>query len=81
MFVKILICGALIFYQSVYSAKILGLSPSTSKSHTILAQALFKKLAERGHEMTMVSSYPLKNPPTNFRNIAMRDIKSKIFGK
>ncbi|XP_044729431.1 UDP-glycosyltransferase UGT5-like [Chrysoperla carnea] len=79
MLVKILICVALIFYQSVYSAKILGLSPSVSKSHTFLAQALFKKLAERGHELTMVSSYPLKNPPANFRNIPMGDVKNKIF--
>ncbi|XP_044728748.1 UDP-glycosyltransferase UGT5-like [Chrysoperla carnea] len=80
MLVKLLICGALIFSQSVYSAKILGLSTSPSKSHTILAQALFKKLAERGHEVTMVSPYPLQKPPSNFRNIPMKDVKKEIFG-
>jgi hypothetical protein len=36
------------------AARILGIIPYFSKSHSILGQALFIKLAERGHEVSVI---------------------------
>lgn len=51
------------------SAKIVCVFPTASKSHVLGAQALLKELALRGHEVTMVSAFPLKNPPKNYRDV------------
>uniref|UniRef100_A0A182WIL7 Uncharacterized protein n=1 Tax=Anopheles minimus TaxID=112268 RepID=A0A182WIL7_9DIPT len=51
------------------SAKIVCVFPTASKSHVLGAQALLKELGLRGHEVTMVSAFPLKNPPKNYRDV------------
>lgn len=51
------------------SAKILCLFPTGSKSHVLGTQALLKHLAQRGHEVTMVSAYPLSKPVKNYRDV------------
>lgn len=55
----------------VQSAKILGVFPYPSKSHSILGQALFTELASRGHDVTYLSPYPLKREVKNYRDIAI----------
>lgn len=53
-------------------AKILGVFPYPSKSHSILGQALFVELANRGHEVTFVSPYPFRTSPhKNYRDLAI----------
>ncbi|XP_044729432.1 uncharacterized protein LOC123292782 [Chrysoperla carnea] len=59
---------------TVDGAKILGLFPSPSKSHLILGHALLKDLAKKGHEVTMVSPFPLSKPVPNYRDIPMADL-------
>uniref|UniRef100_A0A182NHH7 Uncharacterized protein n=1 Tax=Anopheles dirus TaxID=7168 RepID=A0A182NHH7_9DIPT len=51
------------------SAKIVCVFPTASKSHVLGVQALLKELAHRGHEVTMVSAFPLKKPPNNYRDV------------
>ncbi|XP_001687884.2 UDP-glucosyltransferase 2 [Anopheles gambiae] len=51
------------------SAKIVCVFPTASKSHVLGAQALLKELAHRGHEVTMVSAFPLKKPPKNYWDV------------
>ncbi|XP_062553019.1 UDP-glycosyltransferase UGT5-like [Armigeres subalbatus] len=51
------------------SAKILCVFPTGSKSHVLGPQALLKNLAQRGHEVTMVSSFPLSKPVKNYRDV------------
>ncbi|XP_052871535.1 UDP-glucosyltransferase 2-like, partial [Anopheles cruzii] len=51
------------------SAKIVCVFPTASKSHVLGLQALLKELARRGHEVTMVSAFPLKKPPKNYRDV------------
>lgn len=51
------------------TAKILCLFPSQSKSHLIIAQALMKELAGRGHSVTVVSPYQLSEPVPNYRDV------------
>lgn len=58
--------------QDARCAKILGVFPYPSRSHSILGQALFTELAQRGHDVTYISPYPFKEPPTtNYRDIGL----------
>lgn len=61
-----------IFISQITCAKILGVFPYPSRSHSILGQALFIELANRGHDVTYLSPYPFKSPPAkNYRDIAI----------
>jgi len=51
------------------SSKILMVFPSPSRSHLVIGSALMKGLAERGHNVTVVSSFPLEKPMKNYRDI------------
>lgn len=46
---------------SVDNHKILGLFPLNSKSHFVMFERLMKALAEKGHEVDVLSHFPLKN--------------------
>ncbi|XP_053677533.1 UDP-glycosyltransferase UGT5-like [Anopheles nili] len=50
-------------------AKILGIFPTSSRSHYIVGSALMKELARRGHEVTVISPFPQKKPLKNYRDI------------
>lgn len=50
-------------------ANILGFLPTFAKSHYIAFQPLLKELAVRGHNVTVVSHFPLKDPPPNYHHI------------
>lgn len=51
------------------ASRILFLFPSPSKSHLIVVKGLSTTLAERGHDVTVVSPYPLDKPMKNYRDI------------
>jgi glucuronosyltransferase len=53
------------------SAKILGLFPLPSKSHMAVNVAIVKELAERGHDVTVVSPFPEKSEIPNYKNIVL----------
>lgn len=61
--------ATLTLIHGVDAAKILCLFPTGSKSHVLGVQALMKNLAKRGHEVTVVSSFPLPKTPDNYRDI------------
>jgi glucuronosyltransferase len=52
-------------------ARILGLFPLPGKSHMRVNSALVKELANRGHEVTVVSPYPENNTILNYKDIAL----------
>ncbi|XP_067003541.2 UDP-glycosyltransferase UGT5 isoform X2 [Anabrus simplex] len=54
------------------SAKILGLFPFPARSHLISITALMKELARRGHQVTVVSSFP-SPPMANYTDIIVKD--------
>ncbi|KAJ4448260.1 hypothetical protein ANN_10274 [Periplaneta americana] len=69
-----LILSSTLFFVSLHiatSARILGLFPYGSKSHFIVAGALLKSLASRGHEVYVLSHFPLKNPVANYTDISL----------
>lgn len=62
----------MLFYgKQCSSSKILVLFPSPSRSHLVVAQGITTSLAERGHEVTVVSPFPLDKPMKNYRDIKL----------
>lgn len=57
-------------------AKILGVFPFPAHSHFTVGFTIMKELAERGHEVTMISSYPQKTPIKNYRDISVAEIET-----
>lgn len=51
------------------ASRILFLFPSPSKSHLIVVKGLSTFLAEQGHDVTVVSPFPLEKPMKNYRDI------------
>lgn len=68
-------------------SRILFLFPSPSQSHLIVVKGLSTTLAERGHDVTVVSPFPLKKPMKNYRDIKievpqdMLDLNSEMVEK
>jgi glucuronosyltransferase len=81
MFLKV---SLLLLILATFSSasRILFLFPSPSESHLIVVKGLSTTLAERGHDVTVVSPFPLKKPMKNYRDITveipqdMHDLKS-----
>lgn len=59
---------------NVESARILGLFPHVGKSHFMVYHPLLKRLAERGHQVTVVSFFPTQNPPDNYNDVSLAGI-------
>jgi glucuronosyltransferase len=67
-----------------HGARILGVFPFPARSHLIVHKALMLELARRGHEVTMVSSFPESKPIPNYTDIVLNtnmDTLSGGFGK
>lgn len=73
-----LICTTWLNFATGY--KILGVFPTSFKSHYILGRALMKKLAEEGHEVTFVT--PITTGPLpNVTEIIFDGLEEKLGGK
>nr|QIK00369.1 UDP-glycosyltransferase [Xylotrechus quadripes] len=70
--------------SGIDAARILGVFPMPAPSHYFLGSALMKGLAEAGHDVTMISPFPVKDPPKNgsWRDIIldgmMEDMEEKF---
>ncbi|XP_063244123.1 UDP-glycosyltransferase UGT5-like isoform X2 [Bacillus rossius redtenbacheri] len=58
--------------------RILGVFPHTAKSHFIMSGTIMRELATRGHEVVVISPFPEKNPPKNYRDITYVDPSNTI---
>ncbi|XP_049545913.1 UDP-glycosyltransferase UGT5-like [Anopheles darlingi] len=54
---------------AIDGAKILGIFPTSARSHFIVGSSLMKELARRGHEVTVINPFPQKKPLPNYRDI------------
>lgn len=73
--------AAFFIHPHAEGARILGLFPVPGKSHMIVFSALTKALAERGHELVVVSTFPIKNPPANYTDVNIWDSLKEIYEK
>ncbi|KAI7815290.1 UDP-glycosyltransferase [Rhyzopertha dominica] len=53
----------------VDGSKILGIFPFAATSHYILGSTLMKALAEKGHDVTIITPYREKSPPKNYKEV------------
>ncbi|XP_046995352.1 UDP-glucosyltransferase 2-like [Schistocerca americana] len=67
----ILLLLLLLFTSCSMSARILGINPTASISHQKPFLIIMRALAERGHQVTAITSNPLKDPPQNLTQIDM----------
>lgn len=63
--------SVLVLVSSSDSYNILVLFPHYGKSHFVLYEDLFKQLAERGHNVTVISYFPQKKPLPNYRDVTL----------
>ncbi|XP_052899159.1 UDP-glycosyltransferase UGT5-like [Anopheles moucheti] len=63
-----MLCACIII-GPVEGAKILAIFPTSARSHYIVGSALTKELARRGHEMTVINTFPQKKPLKNYRDV------------
>ncbi|KAI9586511.1 hypothetical protein GQX74_002358 [Glossina fuscipes] len=54
-----------------HNLKILGLFPHPGISHFHFFHPIMRSLAERGHEVTVVSHFPDKSPPVGYHDISL----------
>ncbi|XP_069693588.1 UDP-glucosyltransferase 2-like [Periplaneta americana] len=67
----LLVCSGL---QAVHNAKILAMLNLPSPSHYIFNRALLLALAEKGHQVTVISPDQEKKPVPNIKSILLEDI-------
>ncbi|XP_026819752.1 UDP-glucuronosyltransferase 2B7-like isoform X2 [Rhopalosiphum maidis] len=68
-FISILVFIAINCTPEIKSSNILIFVPSPWKSHIVSFEPLFLELAHRGHNVTVVSKFAVKNPPLNYTQI------------
>ncbi|KAI8129053.1 2-hydroxyacylsphingosine 1-beta-galactosyltransferase [Lucilia cuprina] len=54
--------------------KFLGVLHFSSKSHFIVGSALMRGLVEKGHEVTVISPFPLKKPLKNYHDVPVPSV-------
>ncbi|KAG4074841.1 hypothetical protein HA402_009266 [Bradysia odoriphaga] len=69
LFTEFVLIVALVRYASGY--KILGLFPHPATSHFNMFQPILHELANKGHEVTVVSHFPHPNPPINYKDLTL----------
>ena len=65
-------------------AKILGVFSAPGRSHYILDSTLMKALADKGHDVTVISAFGEKEPPKTkgtYRDIVVTEILENRKGK
>ncbi|XP_063221123.1 UDP-glycosyltransferase UGT5-like isoform X1 [Bacillus rossius redtenbacheri] len=64
-----------------HTARILGVYPMPSRSHHAVINSLLKELAARGHEVTVISSFPPEKPLANYTHVDVDVDVKKLLGK
>jgi len=76
----VLMIGILISVNNGLASNILAFLPSKARSHYGAFEPLLKELAEKGHNMTVLSPFPMKNPPSSYHHIQVED-EDLVMGK
>nr|BAN21257.1 glucosyl/glucuronosyl transferases [Riptortus pedestris] len=75
------LCFLILLAESrVLGARILAIYPYKGASHFYVFQPLMEGLAKRGHDVTVVSHHPRKEPLPNYRDISVADQKELTTG-
>lgn len=55
--------------ECISGYRILGIFPHEGKSHHNMFDPILIELAKRGHQVTVITNFPLTNPPVNYTEI------------
>lgn len=67
---RLLSLVSLLFCLSIcHGYRFLGVFPFHGKSHFVMFEALMKGLARKGHQVDVISTFPLKKPYPNYNDI------------
>lgn len=75
MEIKYLLCLYLSFsivLDQCHGHRILGIFPMNGKSHMVMFEQIMKGLARRGHQVDVVSTFPLEKPFHNYKDLAIK---------
>lgn len=61
------------FATGSYSYRILGIFPSQDRNNYLTYRGLFQELANRDHEVTLISHFKHPNAPENYKDILLSD--------
>lgn len=64
----------LFFVLNIDAFKVLGILPFVSTSHHQIGSSILKSLTAAGHEVTVLSGYPLKKKEENYHDIKVTSI-------
>jgi glucuronosyltransferase len=64
----------------IRGAKVLGVFPFPARSHLMVQKALMFELARRGHEVTVVSSFPENKVIPNYTDIELKTTVQDLMG-
>lgn len=64
--------------NEVHSLDILAVLPYQGKSHFYVFDPFLRELTRRGHNLTVISPFPMKIPASNYRDISLAG-KAKVF--
>lgn len=63
-----------LYVENSGAFKVLGILPFGSKSHHAIGSSILKSLTEVGHEVTVLSAFPLKTKEKNYHDIKVTKI-------
>ncbi|XP_004533721.1 UDP-glucuronosyltransferase 2B19 [Ceratitis capitata] len=62
--------------QASYPLKILGLFPHPGISHFHFFHPIMRGLAEKGHDVTVISHFPDKSPPARYKDLPLTNLET-----
>ncbi|XP_076671911.1 UDP-glucosyltransferase 2 [Andrena cerasifolii] len=65
------VLAALLCCSFANGLRILGVFPLNGKSHWVMAESLMTSLAKRGHQVDVVTHFPMKKPVPNYTDISV----------
>lgn len=67
----LIIIKIIVIVSQVSALNILGIFPYNGKSHFFVFRIYLRELAERGHNVTVISHFPEKDAPMNYHDISL----------
>lgn len=71
-------CVFLCLISVATSANILAVVPTISRSHYKVFEVLISELAQRGHNVTAITTFPQKSPVTNLKEISVKGTRTVL---
>lgn len=69
--VFIVLCILSVSVKQIQTYRVLGLFPAPYPSHMFFFHPIMREVANAGHNVTVVSYFPDKNAPANYKDIVL----------